>query len=756
MSSVPATSSKPLVFDVSGMDCGDCARSVERIVGALPDVGTAAVSFATGTLTVEPKQTADDGFVRAIGGAVERAGYSAMLRVNGASRVPEQVAWWKNRKLLHAIPSILLWLVAFALEHGFDQRPVAIAIFLAVIVVAGYPIARAAWAALRARRLDMNTLMTISVIGAALLGEWSEGALVVVLFTLGTTLQGMTFDHTRRAIRGLLDLSPDEATVLRDGVEVVTATSSLVVGDLVRIRPGDRIPADGVVESGYSAINQSAITGESIPVQKEPGDDVFSGTVNGAGSLVVRVVRTSSESTLSTIVRMVEEAQARKAPSQLLVDRFAAIYTPAVVVLAALIALGGALLLGDSETWTYRALVLLVVACPCALVISTPVSIVSAIGAATRSGVLVKGGAALETIGRVSAIAFDKTGTLTFGRPAVVDVVSLDGTPAPEILALAAAVEQQSEHPLARAIIARALHDDLAVPPEQDFASITGQGAAATIGDRRILVGSDRLLRESGANADAMAAIDAVAVEHAAHGRSTVVVAEQLDGAVQVLGVIAIADRVRPGAAEVLESLRRSGVKRLVMLTGDRDIVAQSIGRETGVDEIHADLLPQDKTAAIAAVQEKWGRVAMIGDGVNDAPALAAADAGIAMGIAGADAALESADLALMNDDLGALERLLQLSQQTLSVIRQNVVLSMVTKALALVLGAFGFVTLWVAVLIDVGTSLLVTMNGMRLAKDMPQAIREQAMAAHEDEACGCGGDHEHHHDHGQDHVHAA
>jgi Cd2+/Zn2+-exporting ATPase len=340
----------------------------------------------------------------------------------------------------------------------------------------------------------------------------------------------------------------------------------------------------------------------------------------------------------------------------------------------------------------------------------------------------------------------------------VVDVVALADTSKAEVLAFAAAVEQQSEHPLARAIIARALHDDLPLPTERDFASITGRGAGATIGDHRILVGSNRLMAESGADADSLAKIDSVAAEHAAHGRSTVAVAEVTGASLRVLGVIAIADRVRPGAAAMLDSLRQTGIGRLVMLTGDRDIVAQSIGRETGVDEIHADLLPQDKTAAIASVRAKWGPVAMIGDGINDAPALAAADVGIAMGIAGADAALESADLALMNDDLGALERLFVLSQRTLAIIRQNVVLSMVTKVLALVLGAFGFVTLWVAVLLDVGTSLLVTLNGMRLAKDVPVGIREQAIATHEaescsyGEACGCGADH----DHAHGHAHAA
>ncbi|MEJ7837737.1 MAG: cation-translocating P-type ATPase, partial [Thermomicrobiales bacterium] len=693
------------------------------------------------TLTVAADEPDNGDMVRAIGGAVERAGYSANFRVDGSMRSAAMPAWWKNRKLVYAAPAFIAWLIALALEHAFDQSPLAIGLFLITILFGGYPIFRAAWASLRARRIDMNVLMTISVVGAAALGDWSEGGLVVVLFTLGTTLQSIAFDHTRRAIRNLLDLSPDEALVVRNGSEVTVRTATLIANDIVRVRPGDRIPADGTVLSGVSSINQAAITGESIPVHKAGGDDVFSGTVNGTGSMLITVSRPSSESTLSNIVRLVEEAQARKAPSQVLVDKFASYYTPAVMVVAALIAVLGFAFASDSGMWTYRALVLLVVACPCALVISTPVSIVSAIGAATRSGILVKGGAALELFGQVKTIAFDKTGTLTHGRPAVVAITPFTDGAESDLLALAAAVEQESEHPLARAIIARALHDEVVIPASTGFVSRTGLGASATIDDRTVWIGSDRLLRQLGIDQADLDRVGATAEHHAGSGRSVVSIAEaSVSGTAKVLGVIAIADRVRPGTAGILAGLRQSGIRQTVMLTGDRQIVAQAIAREVGVDQVRADLLPEDKIAAIEELQKQGELVAMIGDGVNDAPALATADIGIAMGISGSDIALESADLALMQDDLSALQRLHDLSIRTRDVIRQNIVLSLITKVLALGLGALGFVSLWIAVLVDVGTSLIVTANGMRLARNIE--VRTTAASAPMDEACGCGEDH--------------
>jgi Cd2+/Zn2+-exporting ATPase len=715
------------------MDCGDCARSVERVVGHLPDVREASVSFAAGTLTV----TRDDGpvshddVVRSIGAAVDRAGYAAIFRdAAGPGRV-ERVPWWRHRKVVPAAIALLVWIAAFATDHLADNRALAIALFAIAIAIGGYTIARAGIASLRAGRVDMNVLMTISVIGAALLGEWSEGALVVVLFSIGTTLQAVTFDRTRNAIRALLDLAPEEARVLRGGIETTVAAASIAVGDIVRVRPGERLPADGVVIDGHSDINQAPITGESMPVDRGAGDEVFAGTLNGAGMLDIRVTKRASQSMLASIVHLVEEAQSSRAPSQQLVDRFATIYTPIVVVLAAVIAVAGGAISGDWSTWVYRALVLLVIACPCALVISTPVSIVSAIGAASRRGMLVKGGAALEEAGRARVVALDKTGTLTLGRPAVTRLIPYGDRSERELVTLAGAVEHGSEHPLARAVVARALYDAIDLPAASAFAALPGRGARATVAGTDILVGSERLMQETGLPDAARDWLADRIVTLAAEGESVLAVAT---GEGELVGAIAVADRIRPGAREAIAELRREGIERIVMLTGDRREVAERIAADLGVDEVRAELLPDDKAAVIADLRERYGSVAMVGDGVNDAPALAVADVGIAMGVAGSDVALESADLALMKDDLSALARLFDLSRRTLAIIRQNVTLSLVTKLLALLLGVFGFVTLWIAVLADVGTSIVVTLNGLRLARAAQEPVVPIATAHHSDE----------------------
>ncbi|MGC4191101.1 MAG: cation-translocating P-type ATPase [Thermomicrobiales bacterium] len=752
---IPAASQKSpasdtLVFDVTGMDCGDCARSVERIVGQLPGIAQANVSFGAGTLTVEPVATdGGEDLVRAIGGAVDRAGYAAILRSANRQRGTE-TPWWQSRRVIPTAIALALWVVAFIAQHVLDAKPAAIGLFAAAIVIGGYPILRSAIAALRARRIDMNVLMTISVVGAAILGDWSEGALVVVLFSLGTFLQAMTLDRTRRAIRSLLDLTPEEATAIRGGVEVTVAASTLMVNDIVRVRPGQRLPADGEIVSGHSAINQAAITGESMPVEKAPGAEVFAGTINGSGVLDVRVTAPSSQSMLATIVHLVEEAQASKAPSQQLVDRFAAVYTPLVVAGAVLLAFGGWLLSGDPSTWTYRALVLLVIACPCALVISTPVSIVSAIQGATRMGVLVKGGAALEALAKVRTVVFDKTGTLTVGRPVVSTIGPFGNATDREALALAAAVEASSEHPLARAVVARALHDRVEIPAVTAFEALTGRGARGTIDGRIVVVGSPRLMREANAPADQLARLDAIAGRYAESGQTTLAVAAVTANAATIVGAIAVADRLRPGAVEALSALREAGIARLVMLTGDQRGVAESIAAKVGVDEVRAELLPSQKASALGEIRAASGEIAMVGDGVNDAPALAKADVGIAMGIGGSDVALESAGMALMRDDLSAIGQTVALSKHMVRIVRQNVTLSLLTKALALGLAMLGFVNLWIAVVVDVGTSLVVILNGIRLSRIAlaPAASAHAAVPiapSHEHgEVCGCGEDHDH------------
>ena len=739
--------SEPIVFDIAGMDCGDCARSVERVVGQLPGVTGAVVNFGAATLTVATVATADTGSPlpdreRAIARAVDRAGYTALPRTGGRRAVQVEPSWWRNRKLRPTAVALVLWLLALATQLGRGLDPIAITLYLGAIVIGGFPIGAVALASLRVLRLDMNVLMSISVIGAVVLGEWSEAGLVVVLFSIGTSLQGITFERTRRAIRSLFDAAPIEARVLRDGIEVTVAVEDLVPEDRIVVRPGERIPADGEIEHGQSAVVQAAITGESAPVHKANGDPVFAGTINGSGALTVRVTKRANETVLAGIVHLVEDAQASKAPSQQLVDRFSAVYTPAVVVLAALLAGGGYLFTNDGSSWLYRGLVLLVIACPCALVISTPVSIVSAIGAATRNGILVKGGAPLEDMARIRTLAMDKTGTLTLGRPVVTNVVPFGGHEHDDLLALAAAAERSSEHPLAKAVIARALHDNVRVPEATAFEALPGRGVQAVVNGDQFVVGSERLLRDAGASDRDLAAVAAMADQFAREGASALAVARvPQPGAVEVLGMIAVRDRLRAGVPEIVSRLHSTGISRLVMLTGDRRAVAAPIADETGIDEVHADLLPAGKAAAIRELRS-GGPVAMIGDGVNDAPALASANVGIGMGLGGTDIALESADVVLMRDDLAGLETIVRLSRRTVAVIRQNVALSLATKLAALLLASFGFVSLWIAILVDVGTSLLVTFNGLRLAR-----LEEQERVDVSSEVastCGCGTEHDH------------
>lgn len=716
-----AVETAPLRFRVQGMDCADCARTLEAAVNALPGVASAQVNFAAATLVVMPISPAE--FVSGeITAASERAGYTATLDV-GQRTLPHHVAWWQDRRLALVLGAGLLWCAGMALELRGIEKQVADLLFAAAIVLAGWPFARAALQSIAMRRLDMNVLMSVSAVGAALLGQWGEGAAVIVLFALGGALQARTLERTRGAIRSLMELSPPMGARVDDtGRETQVPVEELRIGDLIRVRPGERIPADGVVVEGISAVDQSPITGESIPADKAPGDDCFAGTVNGSGALLLRVSRNANDSTLARVIHLVEEAQSGKAPVQQTVDRFAAIYTPLVIAAAAALAAGGALLTDDPRTWIYRALALLVIACPCALVISTPVSIVSAIGAATRKGILIKGGAALEAAGAAKVVAIDKTGTLTAGRPAVATVLPLwDGiTDARALLTTAAAVEALSEHPLARAIVARANVDGVAIPAATHFQAMPGKGASAHVDGRDVTVGSLRLAREMGLAGDTAAPslLYREMTRLADEGATPLFVAvSDAPGELRPLGVIALADQVRPHAADAIASMRQSGIERVVILTGDTRASGEAIARAVGADEVRAELLPGDKAEVVRDLQQRYGPVVMVGDGVNDAPALATADVGVAMGVAGTDVALETADIALMGDDLNGIAYALTLSRQTGGVIRQNVAFSFVAKLIALVLAAFGFVNLWIAVLADVGSSLVVTGNGLRLSR---------------------------------------
>ncbi len=730
------------VLHVTGMDCADCAVKLQGALRKERGVRAAEVSFGAATLTValDPAQTDLGGVftaVRRLGyDTVERraaatapgmAGGEAAAGAAAASPAP----WYRERRALLTLLSGALVVAGFV--AGAVAPAASPWLFAAAMVAGGTYVARAAFFSLRARQVDMNVLMTLAALGAAAIGQWSEAGLVVFLFGLGTWLQVATLERTRRAISGLMALTPPEAVVLRDGAEVTVPAADIAAGDVILIRPGERVAVDGVVLEGNAAANQAPVTGESRPVTKAPGDQVFAGSIVEGGSLRLRATTAAADNTIAKIVHLVEEAQAQRAPAQSIVDRFAARYTPIVVTLAAVVAFVPPLLGASFDTWFYRGLALLIISCPCALVISTPVSILAALANATRNGVLIKGGVYLEQMAKLGAVAFDKTGTLTAGRPQVTDVIGLRGTSQPRVLRIAAYLERLSEHPLARAIIEQAASAHPAdAPPalERDacgcgedgceaapagspeptverFRAIPGAGVRAEIEGRLFFVGRPELLGVHAADHALQAAVTRLERE----GKTAIVVGD-LDGA---LGVIAVSDPLRSGAPAAVAALHELGVAHVAMLTGDNHETATAVGAQAGIDDVRAGLLPAQKVAAVAELRDRYGTVAMVGDGVNDAPALAAATLGIAMGAAGTDAALETADIALMGDDLSAVPDTIRLARRTTRIIWQNIVFSIAVKALFLVLAPLGLVSLWLAVFADMGTSLLVTANGLRL-----------------------------------------
>ena len=688
---------------VEGMDCASCAATVEKRVRALPGMHRAVVNFAAGRLDAEHDP---DLSLEEIEQAVEGAGYRV-----GRTEEVERTPFWRTPRALLTLASALLFAVGLALGLLGAPEVTRVGTYAVAIVVGGLPIFRAALAGLRARHLDMNVLMSAATVGAVGIGEWAEAASVVVLFAAGNALQVYAIDRTRGAVRALVRLAPDEVLVRRGNAQVVVPAGDVGVGETVIFRPGERLAVDGEVVEGSSAVDEAPVTGESVPVEKGPGDAVYSGTLNGSGGLLVRATKRAGDSTLQRIARLVEEAQAKKAPAEQFVDRFSRVYTPVVVAVAVALAVVPPLLGAGFGEWFYRALALLIIACPCALVISTPVTVVSGIGAASRRGILVKGGAALEAAGRLKALAFDKTGTLTEGRPILSRVAPLDGRDGREALSLAAALERRSEHPLAHAILAagaeRAANGEGPLRSVADFRSVAGRGAEGLVGGKRYLIGSPRLFAERGIPlGGAEEALGDVERE----GETPVVLGDE-GGPLAVFG---LADSLRPDAKATVEALREAGVEQLVMLTGDAEAPARRVAEELGVG-YRARLLPEQKIEAVRDLVGKTGSAGMVGDGVNDAPALAASSVGFAMGAAGTDVALETADVALMQDDLPKLAEAVRLSRAAERIIKQNVLVSILIKGLFVLLAPFGLVALWLAVLADMGTSIAVTLNGLRL-----------------------------------------
>ena len=697
------------VWRVDGMDCPDCAQTIERAVSRLGDVTSVAVSFPARTMRVEyrPDGIAPD----RIAGVVGRLGY----HVEGAAEASAS-----GRRLTRERSTcVAVALLTAALVVDLGTSLTAVPLLAAAILAGGLPLARSGIAALLAtRRPDINVLMTVAAVGAAAIGAWLEAALVVVLFSVGELLEGRAVDRARRELESLVSLSPETARVRRklgggplaliDELDVPVA--EVDVGDLVVVRPGERIPVDGVVGEGASAVDQAPITGESTPVDKVAGDAVFAGTLNAQGLLVVEATAAPGDTTLARIGKLVAEARARKSPSERWVDAFARWYTPAVVGAATLVAVVPPLFGASFSSSFYSALALLILACPCALVISTPVAIVSALGRSSAAGVLVKGGAHLEQAAAIRTVAFDKTGTLTLGRPRVDTIEPADGTvDAAELLRLAASLESGSEHPLARAIVREARARGLQLGHVDGFEALTGLGARGRVDGLPVAIGDPRLVdgvigTEVHATLERLRALGQTAVVVLCDGRP--------------LGSLGLADTLRPEAAEAVTSLARLGIDPVVLLTGDTETTAAAVASKAGISKVRAGLLPQDKAAVVS---ELPGPLAMVGDGVNDAPALAAASLGVAMGTAGSDTALEVADVAIMGDDPRRVAGLIGLARWTRAIVRQNVVFSLGTKALAAAILAAGALPLWGAVVADVGASLIVVGNGLRLVRGRPR-----------------------------------
>jgi len=693
-------SPEPLVqarrFRVEGIDCADCVLNLEEAMRRVPGVQQAKVHFGSATLQVWASPEVSE---QSLSDAAQRAGFQ--LRSVSASEHGDD----SRLRTALVLTACALGVAAFLLQRWQLPGWAFVALYLCAIVLGGTPTFVRGVRAMRARNLDTNALMTIAVLGAMGLREWAEATAVVCLFAVGNLLEHLTTERTRRAIRQLMESAPEIATLVTpEGLRSVPA--ELVQQDArIRVRAGERFPLDGEVVEGFTDVDQSTITGESRPVPKSPGDEVFAGTLNQTGMVDVRVTRTYENTTLARLIHLVEEAQEHKAPLQHLVDRFARVYTPLVIALAVFLAAVPPLIWGDFEGWFFRSLSLLLIACPCALVISTPVALVAALGTASRRGVLMKGGIFVEAMAQVRAFIYDKTGTLTMGKMRLREVQTFDAHSPQEVLAIAAAVESVSTHPLAQTILEEVNRQGLSVPPVHHPTVVPGKGVRGKVYGRECRVG----------NAEFACAQLVQDMPLLCNGEleGSAQVWVQYDG--KTIGRILFEDTRRAEAAQVVRELRQLGIGYHVMLSGDAEAVSRKVAQELGLDEVRAPLLPEQKVETVRELRQRFGQTAMVGDGINDAPALKTATVGIAMGAIGSDVAIEAADIALMNDDLRLLPYLVRLSRATVSIIRQNITFAIGTKLLLLGIAAPGYLPLWLAVMGDMGVSLLVTLNALRL-----------------------------------------
>ncbi|WP_336046534.1 heavy metal translocating P-type ATPase [Solibacillus ferritrahens] len=695
-------------YRLENLSCANCAAKFERNLRGIDSVEDVLLNFGAAKLTVTGEVTIDQ---------LEAAGAFDGIKVVRANErlMVETIPFYKRRENKLAAFSLLFVLVGILCSYIFQEGHIIVnSLYAVAIVVGGYATFLTGIKNLFHLEFDMKTLITIAIIGAAIIGEWQEAAIVVFLFAVSEALEAYSMNKARQSISQLIDLAPDTATIRQahDGHsdEREVPTDMIQVGDILIVKPGQKIAMDGVVVTGTSTVNQAAITGEPIPIAKQIGDAVFAGTINEAGALEVKVTKRVEDTTIAKIIHLVEEAQAEKAPSQKFVDRFAKYYTPAIIVVALLVTIVPSIITGDWLHWVYQGLAVLVVGCPCALVISTPVAIVTAIGNAARNGVLIKGEVYLEELARIKAVAFDKTGTLTKGQPEVMAIEMEDDKNTDILLAKVAAVEKKSQHPLARAILAKAFDKKILIPDAVDFQSVTGKGAYASVNGEVIYVGSVKWIQS-------IVPISKYLLQkveqHASSGHSVIVAANEK----RILGVLSIADQLRPESKEVIAALHENDIQHTVMLTGDESLTAEKIAGQLQIDDVRANLLPQSKLQAMKDLQQQYHFVAMVGDGVNDAPALASANIGIAMGGAGTDAALETAQIVFMADDLTKLPYTMKLSKKAMKIIKQNITFALGLKLLALLLIIPGWLTLWIAIFADMGATLLVILNALRLLK---------------------------------------
>jgi Cd2+/Zn2+-exporting ATPase len=724
-------------YRIHGLHCAEEVAVLRREIGGLAGIVNLEFDVINTRMSVSFDPTLID--EARIIAAVAKTGMSAQPWQQRLAQ-DEGGSWERHGQLILTTSSGILLLLAFllhALLHGglwhalssgntpghIFPLPVVLLYALSVLIAA-WQVMPKALLALRRLRPDMNLLMLVAVLGAMGIGEWLEAATVAFLFALSLLLEHWSVERARRAIDGLMNLAPSTARLVsEDNSELQELPVEQVpVGARLLIRPGDRVPLDGEVLRGESTLNQAPVTGESMPVAKVPGDAVYAGSVNHDGVLEIRSSKVAADSTLARIMRMINEAQSRRAPSQQWVERFATWYTPLMMGLALLILLLPPLFLGGSwSVWLYRSLVTLVIACPCALVISTPVSVVSALTTAARHGVLIKGGIFLELAGRLRAMAMDKTGTITQGQPSVQKILPLSGHDENELLERAAALETHSEHPLARAILREAAERDLQVTAASELRASKGKGVEALFDGRPFWLGNHRFMHEKGQETPE---VHHLMQELENDGYSVVAIGNDK----HVCGLLGIADAMRPELPSIVKNLHKLGVKPIVMLTGDNEGSARSIATAAGVDEWRSELLPEDKVAAMGALMREHRRVAMVGDGINDAPAMAAASLGVAMGAMGSDLALETADIALMGDDLSRLPWLIKHSRQSLAIIKQNIVFALGLKALFIALTLLGVASLWLAIVADTGATLLVIANGLRLLKGSASIANAQQM----------------------------